>query len=78
MAGRSLNGHGLKKRVFPPSLSASGTRNYSARQTVPNGRAAADRMAGGPDRWHSWAGWAPAGVNLKLIGFATQDQVYAM
>lgn len=45
MAGRSPDGHGLKKRVFPPSLPASGTRNYSAQQTVPNG---ARRQTGWP------------------------------
>jgi hypothetical protein len=41
-------------------------------------QATADRIAGGPERWYSWAGWAPADVGDLLIGFATQAEADAM
>ena len=77
MAGRSPNSHLLKKRAFP--FPARLRREEPFRRTDDaEWRAAADRIAGGPGRWYSWAGWAPTDVGFKLIGFSTEAEAEAM
>jgi len=77
MAGRSPNSHELKKRTFP---FIARLRREEAFRPADDAEwdAAADRIAGGLDRWYSWAGWVPADVGFKLIGFATQNQAEAI
>lgn len=76
MARRSMKSHEVKKRAFPFTARLRREevfRSADAAELDPT----ADRIAG-PDRWYSWAGWAPADVGYKLIGFATQVEADAM
>lgn len=77
MGGRSPNSHELKKRAF--SFTARLQREEPLRSADDaEWRATADRIAGGSARWYSWAGWAPADVGFKLIGFAAKAEAEAM
>ena len=67
---RSLNSHQLKKRAFPFAARLRRDEIFRSADAAELD-AEADRIAGGPDGWYSWAGWAPADVGCLLIGFAT-------
>jgi hypothetical protein len=74
---RSPNSHELKKRKFPHIARLRRDEIFRSADAAELD-AAADRIAGGSDAWYSWAGWAPADVGYRLIGFATQDQADEM
>ncbi|MDB5578749.1 MAG: hypothetical protein JWR80_3925 [Bradyrhizobium sp.] len=76
MPQRSPNGHQILVKQFP---FFARMRREEAFKSADNAewKAAADRIAG-PDRWDSMAGWKPADVDCKLIGFAAQAEADEM
>ena len=74
---RSPNSHTLKKRAFPFAARLRREELFKSADDAEL-QAAADRIAGGPERWYSWAGWAPADVGCLMIGFATQAEANEM
>jgi hypothetical protein len=77
MVHRSENSHQFKKRAFRFTARLRREEPFRSADEA-EWRAAADRISGGPDRWYSWAGWSPADVGFKLIGFATKAEAQAM
>lgn len=70
---RSHNSHQLKKRAFRFTARLRREKPFHTADDAA-WYAAAERIAGAPDRWYSWAGWAPADVGFTLIGFATRAE----
>lgn len=78
MAGRSPSGHEFKKRAFSFTAPLQREKPFHSADAAAAWRAAANRIAGGPDRRYSRARWAPTDVVFELIGFATQAGAGAM
>lgn len=76
MPQRSSNSHQLKKKAFPFIARLHREDPFRLADDA-EWKSAADGIAGA-DCWYSWAGWAPADVGFKLIGFATQGQADEM
>lgn len=73
---RSWNSHESKTRAFP--FAARLRRDEPLRPADDaEWRAEADRIAGGPDRWYSRAGWKQD-YGCLLIGFVTKGEADAM
>ena len=77
MARRSPNSHTLTKRAFP---CVARMRREDPFRSIDDAewKATADRIAGAPDRWYSWASSAPGEAGNLLIGFASQAEADTM
>ena len=76
MARRSPNSQQIKTRAFPFVARLRREQPFRSDDAA-EWEAEADRIAGGPDRWYSRAGWKQA-YGCLLIGFATQAEADAM
>ncbi|WP_295145092.1 hypothetical protein [uncultured Reyranella sp.] len=76
MVQRSPNSHEIKTRAFPFVARLRREEPFRAADAA-EWQGAADRIAGGPDRWYAHAGWKHD-YGFKLIGFATQAQADEM
>lgn len=76
MVQRSPNSHDIKTRAFPFVARLRREEPFRAADAA-EWQSAADRIAGGPDRWYAHAGWKQD-YGFKLIGFATQAQADEM